>query len=45
MDDANHTATYLYLQLKNKEDITINKALLPNGYTLETDSVEFTVYE
>ncbi len=45
LDDADYTATYLYLQLKNKEDISIDKALLPRGYDLEMGDVEFSIYE
>lgn len=44
VDDVSHTVTYLYLQLKNKEDIFIDNTLLPNGYALEMDDVEFSIY-
>lgn len=45
LDDANYTATYLYLQLKNKEDISIHKSLLPNDYDLEMGDVVFSIYD
>ncbi len=45
LNEASHTATYLYLQLKNKDDVSIDEALLPKGYDLEMGNVEFSIYE
>ncbi len=44
VDEATHTVTYLYLQLKDKEDITIDNTLLPNNYALEMGDIEFSIY-
>ncbi len=45
LDEANHTATYVYLKYKKKDDISIDQNLLPNNYALEMSDIEYCIYD
>lgn len=46
IDEDNQTVYYIYLQLMDKEDITINKSLLPKNYEDmgKVDEYSYTIY-
>ncbi len=45
LNEEENTITYVYLQLKDKDDISIDSKYLPKDYKLEMGTSEFSIYK
>ena len=43
-DSDKNTVSYVYLQHKEKKDITLDSSLIPNGYEHQMKGAEFSIY-
>ena len=45
INEGDNSISYIYLQLTDKDDLTINESFIPEGYEMEQDGESFSVYE